>query len=328
MTTAIASDKRRQLLRDGFCLFEQILDPGFAERVRCPAAVGALAGLGFPAPEVAVGANRQQKGKSRHVKKVILVGDSIRMGYEPVAVRELKGWAEVIEMGGIQGGNTRNVLVHLDEWVISRDPDIVHLNAGLHDMARDPGPGLRTASRSTSTSANLERILRTLQRETRAALVFALTHPVDLGRQLAIAKGVNRTAEDPSPPTTPQPGRPPAGLGVAVNDLHAAVVEAGAAELLAEDGVHFTAAEARFSGAPPPPRCARWGYNLGCLHRGGGNMPVVHPLAATLGRPRGCRARHFLIARTSASVSRRDGRDSLADDFYVGLAHRLDRFLD
>ena len=175
------------------------------------------------------------------MKKVILVGDSIRMGYEPVAVRELAGWAEVIEMGGIQGGNTRNVLAHLHEWVICRDPDIVHLNAGLHDMARDLGPGPENRVPLDEYRANLERILQTLQRQTRAALVFALTTPVDLGRQLAVAKAVNRTAEDVAAYNA-EAREVAAGLGVAVNDLHAAVVEAGAAELLAEDGVHFTAA--------------------------------------------------------------------------------------
>ena len=175
------------------------------------------------------------------MKKVILVGDSIRMGYEPVAVRELAGWGEVIEMGGIQGGNTRNVLAHLDEWVICRDPDIVHLNAGLHDMARDPGPGPENRVPLDEYRANLERILQTLQRQTRAALVLALTTPVDLGRQLAIAKGVNRTAEDVAAYNAAA-REVAAGRGVAVNDLHAAVVEAGADELLDEDGVHFTAA--------------------------------------------------------------------------------------
>ena len=78
------------------------------------------------------------------MKKVICIGDSILMGYEPTVVKELEGWAEVWEMGDVQGGNTRNVLAHLDEWVIRRNPDIVHLNAGLHDLARDVGPGPET----------------------------------------------------------------------------------------------------------------------------------------------------------------------------------------
>ncbi len=89
MTTDTDTDKRRQLLRDEFCLFEQILDsgllkqtrkisdalldgqppehfeqqkstgsmisvyddPGFAELVRCPAAIDALGSLGFPSPK-------------------------------------------------------------------------------------------------------------------------------------------------------------------------------------------------------------------------------------------------------------------------------------
>jgi hypothetical protein len=89
MTTATATDKRRQLLRDGFCQFEGILDfdlldqtrkisdalldrqppehfeqqkstgsmisvfddPAFAELVRCPAAIAALGSLGFPHPK-------------------------------------------------------------------------------------------------------------------------------------------------------------------------------------------------------------------------------------------------------------------------------------
>ena len=175
------------------------------------------------------------------MKTVILVGDSIRKGYEPVAVQELAGWAEVIEMGGIQGGNTRNILAHLDEWVVSRDPDIVHLNAGLHDMARDPGPGPENRVPVGEYRDNLRRILQTLQRETRAALILGLTTPVDLGRQLATAKGVNRTSEDVAAYNAAA-RKVAAGLGVAVNDLHAAVVEGGGAKLLAEDGVHFTAA--------------------------------------------------------------------------------------
>ena len=89
MTIAIDADQRRRLLRDGFCLFEQVLDgelldrtrtiadglldrqppehfeqqkstgsmisvyddPAFAELVSCPAAIDALARLGFPRPK-------------------------------------------------------------------------------------------------------------------------------------------------------------------------------------------------------------------------------------------------------------------------------------
>ena len=57
------------------------------------------------------------------MKKVILVGDSIRMGYQASVVKELEGVAEV--WGPEQnGGNSANILAHLDEWVIAKDAAI------------------------------------------------------------------------------------------------------------------------------------------------------------------------------------------------------------
>ena len=179
-----------------------------------------------------------------------------------MAVRELAGWAEVIEMGGVQGGNTRNILAHLDEWVISRDPDIVHLNAGLHDMARDPGPGPENRVPLDEYRANLERILQTLQRDTRAALILGLTTPVDLGRQLATAKGVNRTPEDVAAYNAAV-REIAAGLGVAVNDLHAAWSRAAPRSCWPRTASISPRPGTRFSGAPSPPRCGRPRINLG-----------------------------------------------------------------
>ena len=173
------------------------------------------------------------------MNRVICIGDSIRKGYEPTVIRELEGWADVIAMEGIQGGNTRNVISHLDEWAIQHRPDIVHFNAGLHDMARDPGPGPVNVVPLDEYRANVRQILETLQRETSAALIFALTTPVDLERQLAVEKAVNRTCEDVTA-YNEAAAAVAAALGVAVNDLHSVVVERGAAGLLVEDGVHFT----------------------------------------------------------------------------------------
>ena len=75
------------------------------------------------------------------MRSIVCIGDSIRMGYMPAVEKVLEGWGKVLGIGEVQGGNTRNVLDHLDQWAIRPAPDIVYLNAGLHDMARDPGPG-------------------------------------------------------------------------------------------------------------------------------------------------------------------------------------------
>ena len=173
------------------------------------------------------------------MKKVICVGDSIRMGYEPTVVTGLTGCANVIEMGGIQGGNTRNVIAHLHDWVIEKGPQIIHINAGLHDMARKPGPGPENAVPIDEYRANLEQILTTLQNETNAVIIFALTTPVNLNRQLAIAKAVNRTSEDVAN-YNETALLTATKFAIAVNDLHRVVVDYGADDLLADDGVHFT----------------------------------------------------------------------------------------
>jgi len=58
---------------------------------------------------------------------VTLIGDSIRMAYEPLVVEKLSGRAEV--WGPVECcGTSRYVLEHLEDWVLSRPADVVHMN--------------------------------------------------------------------------------------------------------------------------------------------------------------------------------------------------------
>lgn len=43
------------------------------------------------------------------MKKIICIGDSIRMGYEPTVVTELEGWADVAGGGLVSGGPVQSV---------------------------------------------------------------------------------------------------------------------------------------------------------------------------------------------------------------------------
>src|SRR5205085_2112717 len=65
--------------------------------------------------------------------KIVLVGDSIRMGYAPLTAKLLAGKAVVVSARD-NGGDSANVLKHLEDWVIKEQPAIVHFNAGLHDL--------------------------------------------------------------------------------------------------------------------------------------------------------------------------------------------------
>src|SRR5438105_2286570 len=63
--------------------------------------------------------------------RVVLIGDSIRLGYAPLVAEKLTGKAVIISPME-NGGDSSNVLKNLDAWVIKAKPTLVHLNCGLH----------------------------------------------------------------------------------------------------------------------------------------------------------------------------------------------------
>jgi dienelactone hydrolase/lysophospholipase L1-like esterase len=169
--------------------------------------------------------------------KVVLIGDSIRMGYAPLVAQSLAGKARVVSAAG-NGGDSANVLAHLDDGVVREQPDVVHLNCGLHDVKRDKTDGRYQVGLEPYV-ANLERIVARVRGETAASLVFATTTPIlderhaqrkasfdrfeaDVARYNAAALAVMRAA------------------GVPVHDLHWVVEQAGVAAALGPDGTHYT----------------------------------------------------------------------------------------
>ena len=170
------------------------------------------------------------------MKKVVLIGDSIRMGYQQTVRGELAGAAEVAwpEMNGY---DSRNVLAKIDEWAIAPQPDLVHLNCGLHDLKRD-----RTRSEFQvpldDYCANVEQVLHRLTSQTRAKIVWASTTPVN-ERSHRLHKPFDRLEFDV------QSYNARAldicrRLGVQVDDLYTFVMQAGRDHYMSQDGVHFT----------------------------------------------------------------------------------------
>lgn len=171
------------------------------------------------------------------MKSVILIGDSIRVGYQQTAREQLQNHAKV--WGPEQnGGTSENILAHLDEWAISRNPDLVHINCGLHDVATEFGQDTTRVPLAAYTR-NVKTILTRLQAETNATLVWATTTPVNEKRHHK-NKGFDRFEADVV--TYNQAAeRITRELGIPVNDLFAAVRQAGRDTILLPDGVHFTA---------------------------------------------------------------------------------------
>jgi lysophospholipase L1-like esterase len=178
--------------------------------------------------------------KQAEMPKVVLVGDSIRMSYAPFVIEALKDKAVVVSSPA-NGGDTGRVLAHLDEWVISEQPNIVHFNAGLHDLKRD------RESKSPNVTleqyeANLRKIIGRLQKETKATLIFATTTPIidarhakrSIDRFEADVVAYNHVGEKVAKE-----------MGVEINDLHAFVVKEGAEKMIRSDGTHYSQKNAK-----------------------------------------------------------------------------------
>jgi lysophospholipase L1-like esterase len=169
------------------------------------------------------------------LKKIVLIGDSIRMGYQDTVREELADWADV--WGPEQNsGTTENVLAHLDEWALTRHADVLHINCGLHDLKKEIGQDNALVPLETYAD-NVRTILTRVKSETDAILIWALTTPVNqewhhknkpFDRFEADVVAYNAAAVEIA-----------RELGVVVNDLFSAITSAGRDDLLLQDGVHF-----------------------------------------------------------------------------------------
>lgn len=175
--------------------------------------------------------------------RVLIIGDSISIGYTAGARENLKGVANVHRVPG-NAGHTGMGIANLDRWLHKKNGswELIHFNWGLWDLCyRHPESkhqGKRDKVRGTLThspekyAANLETIVKRLK-ETGATLVFATTTPVpegEFGRKVGDDKIYNDAALAVMKKH-----------GIKVNDLHA--VMAGKMNKFGKKpgDVHFTA---------------------------------------------------------------------------------------
>ncbi len=105
---------------------------------------------------------------------VLLIGDSISIGYTLMVRDNLAGKANV-HRPGINCASTVRGLGGLDGWLGERKWDVIHFNWGLHDIRKDKG-GERNVS-PEQYEKNLREIVSRLK-QTGAVLVWATTTPV------------------------------------------------------------------------------------------------------------------------------------------------------
>ena len=181
-----------------------------------------------------IGLYAQEK---KPLPKVVLVGDSIRLGYAPLVAKKLEGKAIVVSFKE-NGADSKNVLKNLEKWVISQKPDLVHLNCGLHDIKFDK----KTKTHQVPLDEyekNLRAIHEQISKNTKAIFIFALTTPIHDDRHAMRNASFDRFEKDVVLFNT-KAGSLMTSLKVPLNDLHEVVMKKGMDKMLGKDGTHYT----------------------------------------------------------------------------------------
>ncbi|NQU75323.1 MAG: SGNH/GDSL hydrolase family protein [Planctomycetes bacterium] len=170
-----------------------------------------------------------------NTRRVLLLGDSIRISYQPLVAQLLKGMADVV-------GPSDNcqfslyTLSSLDRWITELgQPDVVHWNNGIHDAGHNPNRSPVQIPIDVYR-ANIEFILKRLTTLT-PHVIWATSTPVHPDRPFKTDEWswrnkdidqYNKAAKEVM-----------AKNNIPINDLHALVWK-NVDKYLAEDQLHLS----------------------------------------------------------------------------------------
>ena len=184
-------------------------------------------------------------GKARSLPNVLILGDSISIGYTPFVKQLLEGQAHVFRPE-YDNGNAENCsgttkgITEIERWIGNTKWDVIHFNFGLHDLKHvDPETGDGSSDPDDPYQADLKQYKKNLKmiarklKLTGARLIFATTTPVP-------NKNVKPLRE---PETVVKYNKSAVKImkrdGIEVNDLYAFVMPM-LDQIQRPDNVHFT----------------------------------------------------------------------------------------
>ena len=118
--------------------------------------------------------------------RVLLIGDSISMGYT-LAVRELLNGKANVHRVPTNGGPTTRGLAEIERWIGDKPWDVIHFNWGLHDVKYMDTKGGRVDPTSGKVQVPIDEYERNLRqltqrlKKTGAKLIWCSTTPVPEG---------------------------------------------------------------------------------------------------------------------------------------------------
>jgi lysophospholipase L1-like esterase len=168
--------------------------------------------------------------------RVLIIGDSISIGYTPAVREGLKGVANVHRIP-TNGSSTVTGLKGMDEWLktggADKKWDVIHFNWGLHDLKPYKDGKMVAGGPIWVPVEEYEKNLHTLvqqMKKTGAKLIFATTTPVPVGaapRETGLETKYNEAAL-----------RVMKEEGVAIDDLYT-LAASKQAEIQLPRNVHF-----------------------------------------------------------------------------------------
>jgi len=173
--------------------------------------------------------------------KILIIGDSISIGYTPFVTKELKTKATVIHNPG-NAQHSGNGLKKIKEWIGDEHWDIIQFNWGLWDLCyRDKNSNVQGNRDKTNGKitynikdyeANLDSIVRILKKNTNAKLVFVTTSYVpehEAGRYSSDPQKYNAVAK-----------KIMKKQGILINDIYEKSIPIHKKLGLGTDDVHYT----------------------------------------------------------------------------------------
>ncbi len=199
----------------------------------------AIAESGGKAKSVPIHPALVQIDEDPKLPRVLLIGDSITMGYTQ-PLRELLANKANVQHPAENCGASRRILEHLDLYLGKKRWDVIQLNCGIHDLTyldRDgkvagPKIGGKTQVPLDEYRTNLEAIVARLKK-TGATLIWCSTTPMNHPDVYRLPEDVDRYNEVAKAVMDKN--------GVQINDLNKRV-HAFKKPMWTPEGVHFTAA--------------------------------------------------------------------------------------
>lgn len=182
---------------------------------------------------------------SADLPKVVLLGDSIRAGYKDTVIKALAGKA-VVWTPKENCKSSVYIRENLAKWMEGQNPDVIHINAGLHDLVLT-GPETNFTEIG-KYGENIRAIIDELKKKyPKAKIIWATTTPVfdelnEKSRKSGTADGKRIAWRENAQVVRFNAAAAEAlkGRDVVVDDLYTLVKDMNDQDLYIDDGVHYS----------------------------------------------------------------------------------------